>query len=295
MDEPILLMPDAAPAAGGALHDRLECELRGARLSLPVMPEVALRVRRQAADPQTGAAAIAAIIATDPGLSARILRLSNSALYGGLSPVRDLAQAIARLGPRMVLTVVLAAARRDAFRSDDPGLDALLEGAWMAALHGAAAGRLLAPRLAIDAEEGSLAGLLLPSGIPVLAECVSRLVREGAIDPPSAAALREALHALSPAAGAALLARWEMPPVVRNATEYQLTPDAAPVPARPAAWLGAALAAAGPGLAAGEPLDALAAWVAGALRDGPVRWSDDELSALLEHAADDARALVACL
>ena len=67
-------------------------------LLLPTMPEVALRLREVANDPEVDAHAIAGVIGSDAALSARIIKVANSPLIRGLQTVEDLQMAVSRMG-----------------------------------------------------------------------------------------------------------------------------------------------------------------------------------------------------
>ena len=57
-------------------------ELVSGTESLVSMPEVYFRVRALVQDPDAGAADLADVISCDPALSARFLRVANSAFFG---------------------------------------------------------------------------------------------------------------------------------------------------------------------------------------------------------------------
>ncbi|MDV2077299.1 HDOD domain-containing protein [Marinobacter xestospongiae] len=78
-------------------------------IDLPGLPEVSLKALEACRNGE-GHRAIAAILASDTGLTARILALANSSLYGRCGTIRSLDQALLRLGTRQIETLVLTAA-----------------------------------------------------------------------------------------------------------------------------------------------------------------------------------------
>ena len=64
-------------------------DLAADRVVLPTLPEVAMKVRDVVSSADVTAKEIAQIVATDPGLSARLLRVANSATYAGATPPRS--------------------------------------------------------------------------------------------------------------------------------------------------------------------------------------------------------------
>ncbi|MCK9531675.1 MAG: HDOD domain-containing protein [Gammaproteobacteria bacterium] len=84
----------------------LEADIAANRLILPTLPEIALAVRRTAERPDVSFSEIAAVIARDPGLSARLLKVANSAVMRGNRPIEDIRGAVQRLGLRLVRSLV---------------------------------------------------------------------------------------------------------------------------------------------------------------------------------------------
>ncbi|MFN2372064.1 MAG: HDOD domain-containing protein [Candidatus Krumholzibacteriia bacterium] len=113
---------------------------------LPVMPRTVTAVLEQLAGPDWTIPAVEATIAGDPALVARMISVSNSALYGAAVEIRTLNQALVRLGYRAIRSLVIVAGARALFPLDDEHL-----GRWGRALwrHSAAAG--VAARLVAEA------------------------------------------------------------------------------------------------------------------------------------------------
>ena len=55
--------------------------LTAGELSLPSLPEVALKIRRALADDHVSVTEIARLLGSDPALAARTLRIANSAMF----------------------------------------------------------------------------------------------------------------------------------------------------------------------------------------------------------------------
>ncbi len=83
---------------------------------LPPFPDTALRVQQCVNDPNCNVNQLAAIIANEPTLAARLLRMANSAMMRrGPIEVTDLNTAISRVGMAMVQNLAVAYAAREAF------------------------------------------------------------------------------------------------------------------------------------------------------------------------------------
>jgi putative nucleotidyltransferase with HDIG domain len=76
---------------------------------LPTLPAAALRVMRETEASTSNAASIARILAHDQSLSARVLRLSNSAYYGLSRRITSLQESVVVLGMRCVRNLCLVA------------------------------------------------------------------------------------------------------------------------------------------------------------------------------------------
>jgi len=79
-------------------------------VDLPTFPAVALKVVQACDDPDTNAHSLADLVAQDPALTTRLLRLANSSFFGMERRVKDLGEAIVVLGLRNVRHLSLVAA-----------------------------------------------------------------------------------------------------------------------------------------------------------------------------------------
>src|SRR5690242_15728442 len=76
---------------------------------LPSMPAAAIKVMRETESTTSSASSIAHILAQDQALSARVLRLANSAYYGLSRKVANLQESVIVLGMRCVRNLCLVA------------------------------------------------------------------------------------------------------------------------------------------------------------------------------------------
>jgi HD-like signal output (HDOD) protein len=87
-----------APDNCGFVHGLLEQCLANDALSVPLLPEVAVRVARMGPKDSTNARELADVINADPALTMYVLRIARSAAERPASPIGSLQQAIAWLG-----------------------------------------------------------------------------------------------------------------------------------------------------------------------------------------------------
>ena len=78
--------------------------------SLPALPQTVQRVREATMDPNTSLRDVTDAVSTDPGVSAKLLQLANSAAYGFLSRIDNVQSAITLLGMRETYMAVLSSA-----------------------------------------------------------------------------------------------------------------------------------------------------------------------------------------
>ncbi len=86
--------------------------------ALPPLPAIALRVIQVAQNPKSSAAELALVVSADPGLSARILRIANSAAYRRLRPVTSVQESLVVLGFVQARNVAVSSAITSAFAPD---------------------------------------------------------------------------------------------------------------------------------------------------------------------------------
>lgn len=92
-------------------------ELAAGEFDLPPFPDTAMRVQSCVRDPDSDIRALAAIVATEPALAARLMRMANSALMRrGPIEVQDINTAISRVGMSMVQNAAVSFAAREAFQ-----------------------------------------------------------------------------------------------------------------------------------------------------------------------------------
>lgn len=98
------------------MSNRLDSYLQASEGDLPTMPAIASQVVRTVDDPDSSIDDIRALIEQDAAIAARILKISNSALYGFPSEIQSLSHAISLLGTMTVRNLVLAASMKETYK-----------------------------------------------------------------------------------------------------------------------------------------------------------------------------------
>jgi HD-like signal output (HDOD) protein len=104
-------------ATENALLTILVEKINNDTLVLPTLPAVALKVRRAADNPDINLSAMADVVSQDPSLSARMVKISNSAYLGRSVKVTSIQQAVTRIGLRQIKNIATALAMEQLFVS----------------------------------------------------------------------------------------------------------------------------------------------------------------------------------
>ncbi len=200
-------------------QEKLQAAIHDNTITLPTLPEVALRVRDVMEQENSTAVEVAAIVATDAALAARLLQVANSALYRGRVPIDSIQMAITRLGNKLVRNLVISIAMKQIFQATSDALDRQLRATWEQGVQVAAISRVLAHPIAhLDSDQAMLAGLVHNIGnLPILmmADRYPELLQD-------ATHLAEMVTALGPTMGHQIMEEWGFPEsMVKVPTNYQ--------------------------------------------------------------------------
>ena len=100
-------------------------------LVLPTLPEVAVKVREAADNPEINLMEMSDVIAHDPALSARMIKVANSAFLGRSVKVSTLNQAVTRIGLRQIKNIATAMAMEQLFVSKNKIVKEYLSKSWL--------------------------------------------------------------------------------------------------------------------------------------------------------------------
>jgi putative nucleotidyltransferase with HDIG domain len=137
---------------------------------LPILPVTTLTALEMTKDPNASAKDLQYVIGKDQALSARVLRIVNSAMYCLSREVSTLSHAVAILGMDTIRSILMATAAQQVFQQGlvsgkDLGTRLLMDHSWGAA----AAARAIAVRVGYEnPEEAFLCGLMHDIGKPVM-------------------------------------------------------------------------------------------------------------------------------
>lgn len=217
-------------------------EVVGRSVELPTVPEIAAKVIRAVDDPELTVADIAGMIETDQGISARIIKTSNSSLYGFSRKVQNLQSAIALLGFAEVRNLVVASSTRYLYKRFGP----IEKGIWRHSVAMAVCTRMIAGTLAPSVRGAAyLAGQIHDMGKVVMnntdpkrfaaTEAAGALAK--AVDAGSCEAELASFGFTHADVGSLVAEQWQMPALIEATCFYHhdlamgrvITPEAAPL------------------------------------------------------------------
>lgn len=134
---------------------------------LPAMPEVAYALIKSLSAENVSATRVGELIAKDPAITATLLRMANSALFGLSQNVSSLDKAISLIGMSQIRSRALSVCLANAFPVA-PGMDRIVF--WQGSLATAAYAQWLCAHLDMDPQQGWLAGLMLRLGEVIIAQ-----------------------------------------------------------------------------------------------------------------------------
>ncbi len=184
-------------------------DLLAGDIQLPSLPDVAQRIHQAFADNLVTAETVGVIIQTDPVITAKIIMVANSALYGGRAPIESLQRAVVRLGLENTRKLVMTYMVKELFNSTTSEMKSHMHAVWKHSQHVASLCRLLADRLdGFDVEQAQLAGLVHDIGKVAILQYAQQ--HEELRDNPKK--LLEAVKSMRPQITGMLLDEWKFGP-----------------------------------------------------------------------------------
>ena len=215
-------------------HSNTGCDLTPEALvsrtaDLVSLPDIYIRLKAVVDDPESSMADVANVVANDPALAARLLKIANSPYFGFPARITSIARATSLLGTQQIHDLVLATTVAEAF-SGIPTELINMQDFWSNSIRcGLLCRRLAQACNVLDSERLFVEGLL---------HDVGHLVMYQGLPEASAAALLESQQQYRPLyqiereligfdyaqVGAALMHSWHFPPGLIESVHYQNEP-----------------------------------------------------------------------
>lgn len=152
--------PPAPPTTPNFIND-----IAAGKVELPTIPRVLEKLMTALRRDDVDARSLGEMLAQDPVLSSKVLRLANSSFFGGQRSMASIDAAVSLIGLTALQRLVVACGVSASF-ADVPGID--LQVFWRDALVAATAAAGLAARFGAPADEAYTCGLLHGTGHLIL-------------------------------------------------------------------------------------------------------------------------------
>ncbi|SDR78996.1 HD-like signal output (HDOD) domain, no enzymatic activity [Halopseudomonas litoralis] len=189
------------------------------QLVLPTLPEVALRIREAAENPNVSISELVKEISADAALSARLIKVVNSPLLRSRQEITDLNMAVNRMGVVYTANLATGLAMAQLFQATTDVIDHKMREVWARSTEVAGISHVLCKHYTrLKSDQAMLAGLVHQIGVlPILshAEDNSQLLS----DPIS---LEQVIERIHPILGDRILAAWDFPQPLRHVPSQHL-------------------------------------------------------------------------
>ncbi|MEM9188980.1 MAG: HDOD domain-containing protein [Myxococcota bacterium] len=213
-------------SVAGHLQQICAERLADGRFELPSMPRVVTDALGVLQSAEVDFGKLGALLETDPFVTARLLKIVNSPLYGGREKVRTVPAAISRLGIVTLRSLLVTLSAREVFQSRDPRIRNHFRTLWDHCVGVATLARELGRHIeGVEGNVAYLAGLLHDVGKPVAGAFLLEAERQllDALGEPwmSDSVFRLTVDALHRDLGIKVATTWDMPDEVVAAIQNQ--------------------------------------------------------------------------
>ncbi len=176
------------------------------KINPPVMPQVVREMQRVIKQPASGSDELAKVIEIDPVISLRLISVANSPIYRGVAEIRNVKNAIPRLGLKETLNIVIAIANKSLYETDKVQYKILMDKLWGHSLASAFGAKLIAQNLRLeDPENFFLMGLTHDIGKILLLKAFSGVSKQKTLNMDAVQANIQEAHI---SLGSLLVKRW---------------------------------------------------------------------------------------
>ncbi|MCK4628004.1 MAG: HDOD domain-containing protein [Sedimentisphaerales bacterium] len=200
-------------------------------IEIATLPEVTMRIVEVVQDERSTAHDLHKIVRNDPALSARVLRVVNSAFYGLPGQIGSIDRAIMLLGLNAVKNIAIAASIGKMFKSSVICDDFTGKDLWTHSVAVGATNKLITSAIGMALpDEAFLTGLIHDIGLVAVMQCHSEDIRKIVDLTKSGVPYRKAEEKIIGAnhqeIGAALTAKWKFPRSFQFVTGFHHEPTA---------------------------------------------------------------------
>ena len=228
--KPAMVKKGGRAVAGALTEDFVHGDLFWDNVVLPTLPNIFVKINETIMNPRSSAYEIAGVISKDTSLTARLLKMANSAFYGFPAPIDSIQRAVTIIGAKQLTTMSYAINIIDAFKNVPADvLD--MASFWLHSVTCGICARLLAGYKNIqNTERLFVAGLLHDIGRLLLYQHASadmgRLLVRARSDGRLLYNLEyETLNCDHTTVGARLVKKWKLPAMLEDIVNFHHTPQ----------------------------------------------------------------------
>ncbi|MFH1081637.1 MAG: HDOD domain-containing protein [Pseudomonadota bacterium] len=213
--------PNAGFVNGGLSWDKL---------SLPTLPNIFIKINETIMNPRSSACEIADVISKDTSLTARLLKVANSAFYGFPVPIDSIQRAVTIIGAKQLTTLSYAINIMDAFKNIPADIVDMMS-FWRHSIACGICARILAGYKSIqNTERLFVAGLLHDIGRLLLYQYASadmgRLLVQARLDGSLLYKLEyENMNCDHTTVGGCLVKKWKLPAMLEDIVSFHHAPQ----------------------------------------------------------------------
>ncbi len=223
---------EEAPFKGaGVMFEDIE-KLICRKIDIPSPPKIVVRILEAVQEDESCFAELAKIISADPALTAKMLKVANSSLYGFSGRVKTIEGALAILGINTLKNIALSFIIVNKMQGQsDEIFD--FEYFWKRAVTAAVAAQLVSGMLNGKSDDTFVSGLLQDIGVLVMFyylpdDYIEVLSAKSATGIPTTLIEKQLIGFNHCELGSALLKKWGLPKSIYLPVFYQHTPQEAP-------------------------------------------------------------------
>ena len=201
-------------------------KMMGRIKDLPPLPNIVSQAMEMLSDIETPVEEIEAVISQDQALVANLIKVGNSALYGGLQKVSTLRQILARLGLKTTRNLILTSSARGYFLSNKKGMRTWGQNLWQHSVETGLAARRIADAIGFsDPEEAFIGGLVHDIGkliiLMLFPDPFKEILKLKKVDLMNSKSAENQIIGLDhEQIGRLLMDRWNMPDSAKACAEY---------------------------------------------------------------------------
>lgn len=166
-----MVLGEGLSVAQHQLFERMHQAFKQHQLEIPTLPDAALKIRQAINNPEVGSAEIIQIVQSDPVLSARLVMVANSPLYGTWREIKTVRDAVRRLGLETTKNLTFGMSVKQLFNARTQLIKTLIQELYRESIGIAAIAFVITQYRAqsLNAEQALLCGLMQNLGlIPIL-------------------------------------------------------------------------------------------------------------------------------